>query len=631
MKYRPDIDGLRAVAVMSVVLYHAGLGCPGGYVGVDIFFVISGFLIAQVLVQKIQAGTFSYADFWERRARRLLPALALTLLVTALAGSVFLLPEDLTDLGKSLLSQPLLSVNVYFCRAVKAGYFGDIPEIRPSLHTWSLAVEEQFYLLFPALLLLLYRIRGQRGVAPGLAFLGALSLALCIILTRARPILSFFLLPTRAWELILGALLTLEWDRLRSLSASTRSIAAQVGALFLVSSIALFSDETPFPGSAALVPCIGTALLILSYAPERPSWCHRLLTLPVVTWVGLMSYSVYLWHWPLYAFSKYVLLDLRQGQRCLFVFVTCAMGFLSWKFVEQPVRQKRVFKTRASLASLAITTFVFCLFSGCAFLMRNGYPERWPVQAIRWAEARNSRAELQVDGVRTLPQRFGHVAKGSPASFLLWGDSHAMALRPALERLATKNNISGIQVTRSATPPLFGAYLYKGQLKRDSWGTLIEQVVKTHRLQSVILGAYWNKYSGPDFAAEVRNTVQILSEWGITDFWLVRDNPDFPCDAPRGLAMLARFGPGMVDIQRSYSDYLQRNKNFDLALDGMRDRVRVIDLPSKLFVNGEAILTDGQHCLYHDFHHLSIEGSYFVQDLFEPVFTDLGAQNTRSK
>lgn len=211
MSYRPDIDGLRAVAVLSVLFYHAHLGFPGGYVGVDIFFVISGFLITGLLLKAITKGTFSYVDFWERRVRRLVPALAVVTVFTAVTSYFILLPEDLNDLGGALIAQPLLLSNVYFWRVVKNGYFGDPPEIRPLLHTWSLGVEEQFYVLFPLFLVVICKRQFlARHVGKIVAGIALASLAFAIIITPIKGVFSFFTLPTRAWELLLGGLLALK-------------------------------------------------------------------------------------------------------------------------------------------------------------------------------------------------------------------------------------------------------------------------------------------------------------------------------------------------------------------------------------------------------------------------------------
>jgi peptidoglycan/LPS O-acetylase OafA/YrhL len=208
LKYRADVDGLRAVAVVAVLMYHAHLGFSGGYVGVDVFFVISGFLITSILHKKLQDGKFSYLDFWKRRVRRLVPAAFVTAVFTALGSYFILLPSHLVDLGGALVAQPLMLANVYFWRVVKAGYFGDLPETRPLLHTWSLGVEEQFYLFLPLFLALCWKSSRLRPhVGKVLGGLSLLSFGLSVVLTPMKGVFSFFNLPTRAWELLMGGLL----------------------------------------------------------------------------------------------------------------------------------------------------------------------------------------------------------------------------------------------------------------------------------------------------------------------------------------------------------------------------------------------------------------------------------------
>jgi peptidoglycan/LPS O-acetylase OafA/YrhL len=261
--YRPEIDGLRAIAILTVVFYHVGLGCPGGYIGVDVFFVISGYLISSLILREMREGTFSLAGFWERRVRRIFPALAACVMATLVAGWFLLLPEDLENLGKSTVAQTLLAANIYFWRTTN--YFASANEAKPLLHTWSLAVEEQFYLLFPLLLLACFRFPALRRprtlvILILLGLVGSLSVAVWGV--KHQPYATFFLLPTRAWELLCGVLVAALPVSAIPTSRLVRESASWLGLAAILLPVWLYGETTPFPGLAALPPCLGTALFI---------------------------------------------------------------------------------------------------------------------------------------------------------------------------------------------------------------------------------------------------------------------------------------------------------------------------------------------------------------------------------
>ena len=366
--YRPDIDGLRAIAVLGVVFFHAGLGFPGGYAGVDVFFVISGFLITSLILKELRQGTFSLLGFWERRARRILPALTVVVVAILIAGWFFLLPADYEVLGKQIVALAALSSNIKFWW--ETGYFATSAEEKPLLHTWSLSLEEQFYLLIPLLLWFLFRLRKSSWVAPVL-FLGAIaSFTLSVIGSYRAPSATFFLLPTRAWELAAGSLLAfvqpIPQPRLRTLIAWL-GLAAILGPLFF------YAPGIRFPGLTALPPVAGAALLIWSglrppssdlrpptsdlrpptsvlrppSSDSRLPLPNRLLATRPLVWIGLLSYSLYLWHWPLFAYCKYLSsTPPTLPVRLSLVAISVLLAWLSLCFVERPFRSRSLVPTR---------------------------------------------------------------------------------------------------------------------------------------------------------------------------------------------------------------------------------------------------------------------------------------------
>ena len=290
VNYRADIDGIRAIAVLAVVFFHAGLWFPGGFVGVDVFFVISGFLITTIVTRDVKAGMFTYFAFWERRARRLIPAMAVVVIASSVTGYFILLPHDFKELGQSVVAQTIAAATFYFWR--ESGYFAGTSEVKPLLHTWSLAVEEQFYLFMPGILVILTR-RVPKYTIHALAITTIASLAWCVYSTPVHPDAAFYLLPARSWELSLGATIALTVDRvsLHRLIAETLSL---VGMVVVVTSLFVYRVSTPFPGSYAIFPCIGTAAMIVGNSVHTTLVCRVLSWRPLV-FVGVMIHAHRAW------------------------------------------------------------------------------------------------------------------------------------------------------------------------------------------------------------------------------------------------------------------------------------------------------------------------------------------------
>jgi peptidoglycan/LPS O-acetylase OafA/YrhL len=369
MRYRPEIDGLRAIAVAAVILFHAGFTLfSGGFVGVDVFFVISGFLITSIIVEELKTGRFSVLRFYERRARRILPALFTVMAACVPFAYRLLSPDDLKDFAQSLAAICLFASNVLFWG--ESGYFDTQAELKPLLHTWSLAVEEQFYVVFPLLLLAAWRL--GRGVL--LSLIGAIavvSLFISIDEVRNFPSAAFYLLPSRAWQLLVGALASFVADRWPS--AALRQPAVRLageavgwgGVVMIVLALFLFDERTPFPGLNAALPTIGTALVLLC-ASDRTSVGRMLAWRPLVG-LGLISYSAYLWHQPLFAFTKHALLaDLPADLAIVLCAVTIVLACLSWRYVEQPFRDRGLISRGAvfALSAAGMAAFVGLGFIG---------------------------------------------------------------------------------------------------------------------------------------------------------------------------------------------------------------------------------------------------------------------------
>lgn len=365
MQYRPAIDGLRAVAVALVLLYHAkAASFPGGYVGVDVFFVISGYLITSLILHDQSAGRFSLARFYERRARRILPAFFLVAASTLVLGTLFLLPPDLVRLGSSTVAATLFLSNVYFWRVQGHNYLLDENTSEPLLHTWSLAIEEQFYLVFPLVTLAARRFVPLR-LGTVFVTLAVISLAISIYLTHQHPWAAFYFPLSRAWELLLGASMAVI-PVSRYLPNRCGGVLQGTGLALIVSAAVFYDTLTPFPGLAALVPCLGSALIV-GWSHEE-SMVQRALRHPIAVGVGLISYSLYLWHWPLLLLSRHLWLREPNGYEIAAVYGLAVMlAAATWQYVEQPFRHRQtVFSARqvavfASVAACVVVAFGWTL------------------------------------------------------------------------------------------------------------------------------------------------------------------------------------------------------------------------------------------------------------------------------
>ncbi|MBL47595.1 MAG: acyltransferase, partial [Roseibacillus sp.] len=380
--YRPDIDGLRAIAVLPVLFFHMGLGCSGGYVGVDIFFVISGYLITSLIIREMLNDEFTLRAFWERRIRRIFPVAALVTIIVITAGVWILLPDTFRSLGKAGIAQVMMVANFYFWQ--QDGYFAGPSDLEPLLHMWSLAVEEQFYFLFPMLLLFLMK-RGQKTTVWVIILISILSLLLSFHGVIYDKGTTFYLLPARAWELALGALVALL--PLRSIGAAwRRQLVALAGLALILWSVFAYDVATPFPGLAAIPPCLGTALLIW-VGQSGTTWVGGLLAQRPIVYIGKISFSLYLWHWPLIVYARHLsIYEISLNVRVTLLVASLLLAVLSYQFVETPFRRKRIVAKRRQVFKLfgCMSGAMVVAFAAIYFL--DGIPQRFRGDTVRFAE-----------------------------------------------------------------------------------------------------------------------------------------------------------------------------------------------------------------------------------------------------
>ena len=447
-RYRPEIDGLRALAVLPVMLFHAGFTAfGGGYIGVDVFFVISGFLITGIIADDRARRGFSLLRFYERRARRILPALFIVAATCIPFALWTMVPEELANFGKSLVAVALFVSNVLFWRT--SGYFDLAATERPLLHTWSLGIEEQFYVFFPLALVALWSL-GRRPLALTLAALAVASLAASEILLHRDAVASFYLLPTRAWELLAGAAVAVAGPRAGDgPSPRAREALASVALALIVVPIFVYDAATPFPGLAAVPPVAGTMLLLA--VPPRGTVAGRLLTLRPMLGVGAISYSAYLWHQPLFAFARLVTVGIPSpGVFAGLIAGALVLAALSLRFVEQPFRTPgRV--SRAAIFTGAVAGSLALAAAGGAMVVGGGLPARFSPAALPFVMP----AKTTIDGCPAADAWLNVCRLGAPGvapTIALVGDSHAYALGSELDAALRRQGRAGVLVHTDCHP-----------------------------------------------------------------------------------------------------------------------------------------------------------------------------------
>ena len=379
MKYRVEIDGLRAIAVVPIILFHAGFEYfSGGFVGVDVFFVISGYLITTIILSEKEQGTFSLVNFYERRFRRILPALFMVMLVSLIFSLLWLMPSYMEDFSQSLMAVSTFSSNILFWR--ESGYWEISNELKPLLHTWSLAVEEQYYVLYPLFLMQIWNFR-KDWILGSFIVIAAISLATAQWGAYNKPIPTFYLLPTRGWELAIGAGIAYYFlyrkQTVRTLLShkSVNEALGLLGLLMISYAVYVFDKGTPFPSLYALVPTVGTGLIILFSSSQ--TMVGRLLSIKPLVAVGLISYGAYLWHWPLLVFARHLsITEPSELTFAILALLTFPLAYLSWRYIEKPFRTKSI-SSRKTIFTLSFIGSVLFITVGLAGHFSNGFEDFW--------------------------------------------------------------------------------------------------------------------------------------------------------------------------------------------------------------------------------------------------------------
>lgn len=639
LKYRADIDGLRAIAVLSVVFFHAGIGASGGFVGVDIFFVISGFLITTNIKKQLDQGTFSIFSFWEKRIRRILPALFFLVFSVLIAGYFLSLPYHYLITSVSAISIFFFASNIQFYRTT--GYFQPNAEENPLLHTWSLSVEEQFYLLIPLLLFGIYYFRKRKFALPALIFITLLSIGFSIYWIEKDPVGTFYLLPTRAWELGVGCIITYIKP---FKSKPLKTWGSYLGLMLVFYCVFFFDHETKFPGISALPVILGTALIIVCGLGNENNLysVNRFLSFRPFVFVGLVSYSFYLWHWPFFAYYRYY--HFAQPSNfigLLFILLSFILSVLSLYLIERPFRSYKILKTRKSVFLFGLISSLILVMSSFGIYSTDGYSKRLSERIKNLDSANGDKYMTNNNPVIYKDQSLWKLGKKKKKpNVLLWGDSHALACLPAFDSVANSLNISIIAGIKGGTAPVVN--WEKGNNNKPgsshSYSNAVYDYIvnnKTENIEHVIFMFYWSIYftnqknqygfnkPKDGFPEAFYSMLENINDKGLK-ITIFNELPIFNQHIARSTALYKwrNFSNPPLLTENEYEKYNEVYKQFIQKVKHNLTNVKIVN-PSHYFFSSHREIEyqdpDSKNLYYKDFSHLTKHGSYKLIPLIEMI------------
>lgn len=497
INYRPDIDGIRAIAVLLVLVFHFDLFSIGkaGFVGVDIFFVISGFLITSIVKKQLDSGAFSFGSFYIKRLRRLMPALGAVLFLTMIVGALILLPADFEALTTQILATQLYFSNIYYWQHIN--YFGLQAESTFLLHTWSLAVEEQFYLAFPAALFIIYRY--AKKFFWEVIFLALIvSFVLNVAYVADKPEATFFLMPTRAWELLAGSFIVILIEPFSGKKV-IKEILGVMGIFLILCSLVFYKEDIRFPGYFALLPVSGAFFLILAGA-GIPSFASRMISVKPVVYIGKISYSLYLVHWPINVFALTMLgQSYNKTWHFLMFGLSLLLASILYKFIECPFRNGGQIKSDKKFIFAYSMILIFTISIFFVSKHTDGIPSRFPENVVKMANFVNDTPPAALESCQYSGQKLKEenefCSLGVPdqrPTWVVYGDSHAWAAKEVFDKWLKKNNQSGLFIFRHACPPILGVYLFRAKGECFDFNRkVVEFITLRESIKNVVLVSTW--------------------------------------------------------------------------------------------------------------------------------------------
>jgi peptidoglycan/LPS O-acetylase OafA/YrhL len=645
VKYRPEIDGLRAIAIIPILMFHFGYSIfSGGFTGVDIFFVISGYLITSIISNKLTQNNFTFHDFYLRRAKRILPLLFLVLFTCVPFAWLLMLPSELSDFGQSLLHAASFTANIHFRHS--ANYFAANSDQIPLLHIWSLAVEEQFYLVFPFILIIL----NKRHSDPTKTFLIILiaSLAICIWASHHAPSKNFYWLPPRAWEFMFGAIaFTLE--KKLNLTKPLNQVVSFLGLMLIFYGIFEINDQMPFPGIYALIPVMGTFLLITFAKPE--SIITNILSISPIRFIGKISYSLYLWHFPVLVFSNFLHLRYATTINPIFlILTTLILSILSYLYIENPFRSQKYSNNKTVIALTG--AFLILMLLGYSLKHFTSFYKKYNVQQIEFLEKISQKS--QVPGfdecnIRSIEKPCSINSNSNNSQAVLVGDSHAFTIFHSLGQELQKKNIGLTLQLKGNCPPLITDdkhYLSNKCLAREK--EVFQKILNDQDIETIIIFARWNWYMegtpfnngkggvGEKYNDFLKNDYSTLDERHALfqvlykstfnqleksgkKVIIVNTVPEPGWNVPKQILSSLYSNKDYNDTFFDYKEFRKRNYNVDQLLEQYRfnkANIKIYD-PSNSFCNSiQSIcnLTLNKIPLYMDDNHVSDLGSSLIAE-----------------
>lgn len=619
--YRPDIDGLRAIAILLVILFHSGFSIfKGGYIGVDVFFVISGFLITSIIDKEIQNKTFSYTNFYLRRIRRIIPVLVFIMIVITIPAYYILFANNLEAYSRTLLYTLLCSNNIHLY-ITSGNYFAENSDLIPFLHTWSLSVEEQFYFILPPFLLVLHKKFNSQKRAIIIYTLCFIALLFSIYQSYSNPSAAYFLLPARLFELAIGSTLAMNWNNLPKLNHQKNNFLSLIGFLLIIIPAIVLDKSSIFPGINALWPCLGTALLLYSGQDiNKKGLINKLIENKIVVSIGLISYSLYLWHWPIFVFVKYLGLNLEGTIRILAIALTFVLSYLSWKFIEQPFRTTLKFDFKKTLLIIFIPALL--IISGIYGVLdaKDGFPERHP-ELTEFIPKKNYPNKLRGQCFDKL--KIGNCddcyigIKKDTLDGMLIGDSFANHTAAFLDVLAKDAGFyihdsaaGGYPLMNSLNPN--GSALYPEQYA-------IDRLNFAKQFKYIFIAANWEGISEPKNKKTYEVTLKTLSE-------LVKSGKKIIIfDALRRTSELnlhrAKLVKSKNTVYFSQKDFsipaYKRSNNYIIYEIKKRfPSISIIDLNKVMCQNGKCEIELNNTIVYRNNDHLNTSGAQKIGELY---------------
>lgn len=630
--YRNDIDGLRAICIGAVVMFHAGFDdWKGGYIGVDVFFVISGYLITSMIARDMAEGRFSFLSFYERRARRLLAATIPMVIFTTLFAWAFYTTSNFLAYAKSLVAFAAYVSNWYFLATT--GYFGTDANVTPLLHTWSLAVEEQFYFVFPVLLMLLSRRKAL--VVPALALIAVLSVSYAQAeIALGNHDRAFYSLFSRFWELMAGALLALKAQDVEKLARFSTPMRA-VGLALVITPIFTFGPTTSVPGFATLIPVSG-ALLLLAASPTVRDPFVKVLEASPVTYLGRISYSLYLWHWPIFGAVNTLFLDRNDLHAVLGIAASIGAASLSYHYLEHPIRKRRLLPRKIDMAGLVAASLAASIAVGAYGWSTGGWPGRFSPE-VESTAALAAKRPADPDNCFKTPEETNDFCKinvkpGEPVDLLLWGDSHAGSLIPAFRQYAEANGLSFAATARADCLPLVGVWRTKDDINKvcRKFNDEALAFINEHEVKNVAITARWQVYTtGPQILLDdahktaVKSQVKTVFRDGVArtldalagkNIMIIEQMPELHGELPAAYLLMQRIGLPPSTVAATLKDHRKKNRTSTEAFTSLEQSHRFGRFdPATVFCANELCSFEaGGKLLYFDDDHLNTEGGQFI-------------------